>query len=42
MLTEILIEPFIEDLKREGIEDTTPYEQGFMAGMAASKENVFY
>lgn len=35
MLTEILIKPFIEDLKHEGIEDTTPYEQGFMAGMAA-------
>ena len=35
MLTEILIKPFIEDLERQGIEDTTPYEQGFMAGMAA-------
>jgi hypothetical protein len=35
MLTEILIKPFIEDLKHAGIEDTTPYEQGFMAGMAA-------
>lgn len=35
MLTEILIKPFIEDLERQGIEDTTPYKQGFMAGMAA-------
>jgi len=35
MLTEILIKPFIEGLEREGIEDTTPYEQGFLAGMAA-------
>ena len=35
MLTEILIKPFIEDLERQGIEDTTPYEQGFMAGMVA-------
>lgn len=35
MLTEILIKPFIEDLERQGIQDTTPYEQGFMAGMAA-------
>lgn len=35
MLTEILIKPFIEDLEHQGIEDTTPYEQGFMAGMAA-------
>jgi hypothetical protein len=35
MLTEILIKPFIEDLERQGIEDTTPYEQGFMAGMYA-------
>ncbi len=35
MLTEILIKPFIEDLEHAGIEDTTPYEQGFMAGMAA-------
>lgn len=35
MLTEILIKPFIEDLKCDGIEDTTPYEQGFLAGMTA-------
>lgn len=35
MLTEILIKPFIKDLERQGIKDTTPYEQGFMAGMAA-------
>lgn len=35
MLTEILIKPFIEDLKGDGVEDTTPYEIGFMAGMAA-------
>lgn len=35
MLTEILIKPFIEDLERQGIEDITPYEQGFMAGMTA-------
>ena len=35
MLTEILIKPFIEDLERQGIEDTTPYEQGFLAGMTA-------
>ena len=35
MLTEILIKPFIEDLECQGIEDTTPYEQGFLAGMAA-------
>ena len=35
MLTEILIKPFIEYLECQGIEDTTPYEQGFMAGMAA-------
>lgn len=35
MLTEILIKPFIEDLEHQGIEDTTPYEQGFMAGMTA-------
>ena len=35
MLTEILIKPFIRDLEHQGIEDTTPYEQGFVAGMAA-------
>lgn len=35
MLTESLIKPFIEDLEQQGIEDTTPHEQGFMAGMAA-------
>lgn len=35
MLTEILIKPFIEDLKCDGVEDTTPYEIGFKAGMAA-------
>lgn len=35
MLTEILIKPFIEDLEHQGIKDTTPYEHGFMAGMAA-------
>lgn len=35
MLTEILIKPYLNDLKCEGIEDTTPYEQGFLAGMAA-------
>ena len=35
MLTEILIKPFIEDLEQQGIEDTTPYEQGFLAGMTA-------
>ena len=35
MLTEILIKPFIEDLEHQGIEDTTPYEQGFLAGMTA-------
>lgn len=35
MLTEILIKPYLDDLERQGIEDTTPYEQGFMAGMAA-------
>jgi len=35
MLTEILIKPFIEDLECQGIEDTTPYEQGFLAGMTA-------
>ena len=33
MLTEILIKPYLDDLKFEGIEDTTPYEQGFLAGM---------
>lgn len=35
MLTEILIKPFIKDLEHQGIEDTTPYEQGFLAGMTA-------
>ncbi|HOY18145.1 MAG TPA: hypothetical protein PLC89_12645 [Haliscomenobacter sp.] len=35
MLTEILIKPFIEDLEHQGIEDTTPYEHGFLAGMTA-------
>lgn len=35
MLTEILIKPYLDDLERQGIEDTTPYEQGFLAGMAA-------
>lgn len=35
MLTEILIKPFLDDLERQGIEDTMPYEQGFMAGMAS-------
>lgn len=35
MLTEILIKPYLDDLKFEGIEDTTPYEQGFLAGMTA-------
>ena len=35
MLTEILIKPFINDLKCDGVEDTTPYEIGFKAGMAA-------
>ena len=35
MLTEILIKPFIEDLEGDGVEDTTPYEIGFKAGMAA-------
>ena len=35
MLTEILIKPFLNDLERQGIEDTTPYEQGFLAGMTA-------
>lgn len=35
MLTEKLIKPFIEDLEGDGVDDTTPYEIGFMAGMAA-------
>lgn len=35
MLTEILIKPFIEDLEHQGIKDTMPYEQGFLAGMTA-------
>jgi hypothetical protein len=35
MLTEILIKPFLEDLKCDGVEDTAPYEIGFNAGMAA-------
>lgn len=35
MLTEILIRPFIEDLKCDGVEDTTPYEIGFKAGLTA-------
>lgn len=35
MLTEILIKPFIEDLEHQGVEDTTPYEHGFSAGMTA-------
>jgi len=35
MLTEILIKPFIEDLEHQGIEDTTPYQHGFLAGMTA-------
>jgi hypothetical protein len=35
MLTEILIKPYLDDLKSQGIEDTTPYEQGFLAGMTA-------
>jgi len=35
MLTERLIEPFLYDLETQGIEDTTPYEQGFLAGMTA-------
>lgn len=35
MLTETLINPFIDDLKGDGVEDTVPYEIGFMAGMAA-------
>lgn len=35
MLTEILIKPFIEDLEGDGVEDTTAYEVGFMAGMAS-------
>jgi hypothetical protein len=35
MLTKTLIKPFIEDLEGDGVEDTTTYELGFMAGMAA-------
>jgi hypothetical protein len=35
MLTEILIKPYLDDLECDGIEDTTPYKQGFLAGMAA-------
>jgi hypothetical protein len=35
MLTENLIKPFVEDLKHDGVEDVTPYEIGFKAGMAA-------
>mgnify|MGYP003400836895 FL=1 len=35
MLTEILIKPYLDDLVDQGIEDTTPYEQGFMAGTTA-------
>ena len=35
MLTETLIKPFIEDLKCDGVEDTTPYEIGFKAGITA-------
>lgn len=35
MLTKILIKPYLNDLEHQGIEDTTPYEQGFLAGMAA-------
>ena len=35
MLTEILIKPFLNDLECQGIEDTTPYEHGFLAGMTA-------
>ena len=35
MLTEILIKPFIKDLEHQGIEDTTPYQHGFLAGMTA-------
>lgn len=35
MLTQILIKPFIEDLECDGVEDVTPYEIGFKAGMTA-------
>ena len=35
MLTERLIEPFLYDLETQGIEDTTPYQHGFLAGMTA-------
>lgn len=35
MLTETLIKPFFEDLEGDGVEDTTTYEYGFRAGMAA-------
>jgi hypothetical protein len=35
MLTETLIKPFLGDLKCDGVEDTTTYEYGFRAGMAA-------
>lgn len=35
MLTERLIEPFLYALKCDGVEDTTAYQEGFMAGMAA-------
>jgi hypothetical protein len=35
MLTKTLIKPFLEDLEGDGVEDTTTYEYGFRAGMAA-------
>ena len=35
MLTETLIKPFFRDLEGDGVEDTTTYEYGFRAGMAA-------
>jgi hypothetical protein len=35
MLTETLIKLFLQDLECDGVEDTTTYEYGFMAGMAA-------
>lgn len=35
MLTEKLIKPFVEDLEGDGVDDTTPYEIGFRAGVAA-------
>ena len=35
MLTEILIKPYLDDLERQGIEDTDTHVEGFQAGMAA-------